>query len=125
MLRRPPISTRTDTLLPYTTLFRSRAVLERDTPDLASPGRNAARQLTVCDRTARDNDRERRRHGVATPAALAGGRRWIAPGTAVARRDPHEIEPQGLPPGTGPQIDADCGHQRITTQHRKRTDETR
>src|SRR3546814_6500445 len=72
MLRRPPISTRTDTLLPYTTLFRSRAVLERDTPDLASPGRNAARQLIVCDRTARDNDRERRRHGVATPDALAG-----------------------------------------------------
>src|SRR3546814_4101039 len=25
MIRRPPISTRTDTLLPYTTLFRSRA----------------------------------------------------------------------------------------------------
>src|SRR3546814_1725768 len=27
MLRRPPISTRTDTLFPYTTLFRSRRVL--------------------------------------------------------------------------------------------------
>src|SRR3546814_19532581 len=26
MIRRPPISTRTDTLLPYTTLFRSRPV---------------------------------------------------------------------------------------------------
>src|SRR3546814_2499815 len=29
MMRRPPISTRTDTLVPYTTLFRSRARLRR------------------------------------------------------------------------------------------------
>src|SRR3546814_12082885 len=113
MLRRPPISTRTDTLLPYTTLFRSRAVLERDTPDLASPGRNAARQLIVCDRTARDNDRERRRHGVATPDALAGGRRWIAPGTAVERRDPIEIEPPGL------RTDIRCEERRVGKEWRR------
>src|SRR3546814_7159450 len=30
MLRRPPISTRTDTLFPYTTLFRSRAWLRHE-----------------------------------------------------------------------------------------------
>src|SRR3546814_4370931 len=30
MLRRPPRSTRTDTLFPYTTLFRSRARADRD-----------------------------------------------------------------------------------------------
>src|SRR3546814_4161315 len=130
MIRRPPRSTRTDTLFPYTTLFRSsqdhapdivliaylhrriavqrddRAVLARDPARLASPGRNAARQLIVCDRTARDNDRERRRHGVATPDALAGGRRWIAPGTAVERRDPIEIEPQGLRTDIGTQMAA-------------------
>src|SRR3546814_11123183 len=29
MKRRPPISTRTDTLFPYTTLFRSHAMFER------------------------------------------------------------------------------------------------
>src|SRR3546814_18445386 len=29
MIRRPPISTRTDTLFPYTTLFRSRAASQR------------------------------------------------------------------------------------------------
>src|SRR3546814_4717396 len=29
MIRRPPISTRTDTLFPYTTLFRSSAALEQ------------------------------------------------------------------------------------------------
>src|SRR3546814_6567502 len=28
MLRRPPVSTRTDTLLPYTTLFRSRQIFK-------------------------------------------------------------------------------------------------
>src|SRR3546814_8913028 len=32
MIRRPPRSTRTDTLFPYTTLFRSRAVLRRGRP---------------------------------------------------------------------------------------------
>src|SRR3546814_3037860 len=30
MIRRPPISTRTDTLFPYTTLFRSAGVLRRE-----------------------------------------------------------------------------------------------
>src|SRR3546814_7504324 len=34
MIRRPPRSTRTDTLFPYTTLFRSRL------PKLATPGRS-------------------------------------------------------------------------------------
>src|SRR3546814_16613109 len=32
MIRRPPRSTRTDTLFPYTTLFRSLHVAERDPP---------------------------------------------------------------------------------------------
>src|SRR3546814_1324175 len=32
MIRRPPRSTRTDTLFPYTTLFRSRAARGRGTP---------------------------------------------------------------------------------------------
>src|SRR3546814_17710525 len=36
MIRRPPISTRTDTLFPYTTLFRSLRIL---------PGDTASRQL--------------------------------------------------------------------------------
>src|SRR3546814_5257216 len=42
MIRRPPRSTRTDTLFPYTTLFRSRA------PELANgvPERAFAAQLT-------------------------------------------------------------------------------
>src|SRR3546814_1625513 len=46
MIRRPPISTRTDTLFPYTTLFRSRRLGRRAHParrDRRRDGRPAAR----------------------------------------------------------------------------------
>src|SRR3546814_5702829 len=39
IIRRPPRSTRTDTLFPYTTLFRSRS--SRTSPSLHNPRRNA------------------------------------------------------------------------------------
>src|SRR3546814_11718315 len=39
MIRRPPISTRTDTLFPYTTLFRSRAFVR-----CAAPSKRACRR---------------------------------------------------------------------------------
>src|SRR3546814_16795681 len=50
MIRRPPRSTRTDTLLPYTTLFRSRRT---------SPGRGADTQLAgdFVDCAKHDDDR--------------------------------------------------------------------
>src|SRR3546814_3408875 len=37
MIRRPPVSTRTDTLLPVTTLFRSIVALEGGTPAVPIP----------------------------------------------------------------------------------------
>src|SRR3546814_3382633 len=37
MIRRPPRSTRTDTLFPYTTLFRSRYVIPTDAPKSFDP----------------------------------------------------------------------------------------
>src|SRR3546814_15842957 len=43
MIRRPPISTRTDTLFPYTTLFRSYELLGREGCVGAEPGLSAAR----------------------------------------------------------------------------------
>src|SRR3546814_5075831 len=42
MIRRPPISTRTDTLFPYTTLFRSRAAGAGALARIASTASNAA-----------------------------------------------------------------------------------
>src|SRR3546814_3780703 len=46
MIRRPPRSTRTDTLFPYTTLFRS-AVTAIDGDTLAARGINSVREAAV------------------------------------------------------------------------------
>src|SRR3546814_10254895 len=43
MIRRPPRSTRTDTLFPYTTLFRSSGGIEQRFASIESGGRDAAR----------------------------------------------------------------------------------
>src|SRR3546814_5747107 len=43
MIRRPPRSTRTDTLFPYTTLFRSRASAARSVAALVAPAAAALR----------------------------------------------------------------------------------
>src|SRR3546814_14532273 len=48
MLRRPPISTRTDTLFPYTTLFRSKQVFRR----IADAVRNNLDELAALDTAA-------------------------------------------------------------------------
>src|SRR3546814_8907513 len=55
MRRRPPRSTRTDTLFPYTTLFRSRPVKKRLLPSV-SPGR-----LRLCCNPSMVSDRIARR----------------------------------------------------------------
>src|SRR3546814_7203199 len=59
MIRRPPRSTRTDTLFPYTTLFRSkprhRALLQRRTGE-ASQRRPDSRFLVGADRHARSEE---------------------------------------------------------------------
>src|SRR3546814_9564986 len=45
MIRRPPRSTRTDTLFPYTTLFRSKPVRDRNRYDTGRRRTNANRRL--------------------------------------------------------------------------------
>src|SRR3546814_4472830 len=51
MIRRPPRSTRTDTLFPYTTLFRSvREPLYRELADLAVPGEHSS-VIAACERS--------------------------------------------------------------------------
>src|SRR3546814_6151921 len=69
MIRRPPRSTRTDTLFPYTTLFRSHPGADRDAP---------ARQCPAC-------EGER---GTARPA-----------GRGRARRLDHDLDAPGPDPG--------------------------
>src|SRR3546814_12467756 len=63
MIRRPPRSTRTDTLFPYTTLFRSQqsvdgaeAALRRD-PALIAAGGVQAHRIALAQRQVRDDQR--------------------------------------------------------------------
>src|SRR3546814_11336753 len=45
MIRRPPRSTRTDTLFPYTTLFRSTEALSRPAPGRGGDARRAQKRV--------------------------------------------------------------------------------
>src|SRR3546814_2713588 len=54
MIRRPPRSTRTDTLFPYTTLFRSWQVGARSTP-LSKAARAASAARSICIRKPRSS----------------------------------------------------------------------
>src|SRR3546814_18041720 len=47
MIRRPPISTRTDTLFPYTTLFRSAGMDQHDLTTLAAQAKRAVGRQAV------------------------------------------------------------------------------
>src|SRR3546814_16067783 len=86
MLRLPPRSTRTDTLFPYTTLFRSAEI--RDVPvDLIRPGSQQARRHFDAD-ALQELAQSIRESGVVQPIVLrtrvwgyellAGERRWRA-----------------------------------------------
>src|SRR3546814_17913587 len=69
MIRRPPRSTRTDTLFPYTTLFRSPPCVRTDKGDPAVAQRDVADHARtagpVVDRALADDDIVGRRRGVA------------------------------------------------------------
>src|SRR3546814_11367971 len=85
MIRRPPRSTRTDTLFPYTTLFRSASP---SAPGTARPDPGSA--APACRRRRRGGAAPGRHHSVRTPA---GGRRsprlpaaaWAPAGLRVVR----------------------------------------
>src|SRR3546814_2032402 len=92
MIRRPPRSTRTDTLLPYTTLFRSRA----RRPVRPRQGGRDGRALP------RDQSAGRRAPGGQLPDAfehgVAGGR-WLRRGARRLRQlrsEEHTSELQSL-----------------------------
>src|SRR3546814_2701488 len=66
MIRRPPRSTRTDTLFPYTTLFRSRHFHQEVVRVLPIDERFAIRRPPACEKdgiAALSHQRIQRRHG--------------------------------------------------------------
>src|SRR3546814_15163246 len=78
MIRRPPRSTRTDTLCPYTTLFRSRPGLDqRDVGNQCGlqhvvPAVDLARLLALCDHGAVAGGGEERRNSRTAGAQALG-----------------------------------------------------
>src|SRR3546814_12466914 len=94
MLRRPPISTRTDTLFPYTTLFRSDHPL-RDTARARRPIYAAAGGIIRISRTRTKAETEAwSGHACRRRAGFSLGR----PRTATARSDPNTIRPSTIHP---------------------------
>src|SRR3546814_3844920 len=94
MIRRPPRSTRTDTLFPYTRLFRSRAVGERHGPPCG--GGAGSRRRCACleaDRRAAP-DRDDRRS--LQPKCAASGRGDAGPVEGRSRSEEHTSELQSL-----------------------------
>src|SRR3546814_1520615 len=83
MIRRPPRSTRTDTLFPYTTLFRSRRAAHQAVLSL---------QHLACQR-ARPRSAARFRHGSRQPATAD---RDLGRAAASRRSEEHTSELQSL-----------------------------
>src|SRR3546814_8795848 len=80
MIGRPPRSTRTDTLLPYTTLFRSRPAYGRRGLRALRPQPRRVRELAAIDRSQRHAGPARHPHP-ALPRPLR------APATLLSRAD--------------------------------------
>src|SRR3546814_17526400 len=112
MIRRPPRSTRTDTLFPYTTLFRSRprvAHAHRARPVFVMldvrhhPHRHAG---AVGPRQLRAAHDRRIGHAVGdhavAPILEAGARRWVGPGSALRSRRDHHTSWGSTPPPASP-----------------------
>src|SRR3546814_19215337 len=84
MIRRPPRSTRTDALFPYTTLFRSAAVRARAARNRRKP---AARRATA---------RDQPQHLAQTPRRPADRPRTVQPPGVGQRSEEHTSELQTL-----------------------------
>src|SRR3546814_2335191 len=79
MIRRPPRSTRTDTLFPYTTLFRSTDILEKNPSPVAAEAVVRISELFAIERDikgAPPDERRRVRQQLALPK-LAALRPWL------------------------------------------------
>src|SRR3546814_6144585 len=89
MIRRPPRSTRTDTLFPYTTLFRSSFPSCHD-PSAAEQCRRAAEPRRV------RRSRAWRRRDQRDPLSAGGADRLDAEGRVAERSEEHTSELQSL-----------------------------
>src|SRR3546814_11416375 len=98
MIRRPPRSTLTDTLLPYTTLFRSCAVLNADDPNVLRMS-----GYTRQDHLLRDDESVALAGARAYPCRRArlraGGRRQRPHDHALRQGQPHPADVDPPDPG--------------------------
>src|SRR3546814_8773271 len=103
MIRRPPRSTRTDTLFPYTTLFRSPRRRPDRPADVSDPGLQRPAGLAAARRGLAELPPHRRRPGAAghLPGDAQGGLRGASRGlqtvresaaTVAARSEEHTSE---------------------------------
>src|SRR3546814_5731421 len=94
MIRRPPRSTRTDTLFPYTTLFRSVLDRIRHLPRVKCrrKSRRLCQPLSLPWRTSPNLDESSGLHNPSEPAAFRNGVRGIRP----RRSEEHTTELQSL-----------------------------
>src|SRR3546814_7405882 len=99
MIRRPPRSTRTDTLFPYTTLFRSQTLLRQQPIDQHRPNEITVRLDELDDEAVRralvtaidDGRRQRRAKRIASYCAIV-----TIPRPEPARSEEHTSELQSL-----------------------------
>src|SRR3546814_9375119 len=101
MIRRPPRSTRTDTLFPYTTLFRSARCDGDRLPARQDPGRIAVLRTQEARRLAADHRRQHvpqseRRRRAARDRTGAFDRRRKAVAAKAPRSEEHTSELQSL-----------------------------
>src|SRR3546814_13397996 len=97
MIRRPPISTRTDKLFPYTTLFRSGHRVERREIDHRRP---CGERAIIGGDIMRDIGQEQADAAALADAALlqpACDARDAVGDLAIADMPPHEIEHRRIP----------------------------
>src|SRR3546814_5677764 len=95
MIRRPPRSTRTDTLFPYTTLFRSRP-RHRSQPDLEHRSGRDARTRQSDRAGGGDDERGRQPQGKPRRARQRGLSRSRRRALDEARSEEHTSELQSL-----------------------------
>src|SRR3546814_1110021 len=96
MIRRPPRSTRTDTLFPYTTLFRSGADKFSSTFGAINPSTSLTTNYNFYKRMGRDDEAEQLLENEANPVFPITTPTGTTAATASERSEEHTSELQSL-----------------------------